>query len=505
MKALASVAVGLSLVGAPQVLAQQTAAPQNAQKPNIVLFLVDDMGWQDTSVPFWKEATPLNRRFRTPNMERLAVGGEVFTDAYATPVCTPSRVSLMTGANAARHRVTNWTGVRGQMTDDENPTLQPAPWNVNGLSNTPETPRAFFAPTLPGLLHGAGYETILVGKSHLGAAGTPGADPKNLGFDVNIGGSAAGHPASYLGTSNYADGGTHDVPNLEKYHGTKTFLTEALTLEANRAVNEAVAARKPFFLYLAHYAVHEPIQKDARFYQRYKDKEPGIPDVEARYASLVEGMDKSLGDVMDNLQKQGVADNTMVVFLSDNGGLSVGQRAAPHNTQNLPLRAGKGSIYEGGVRVPMIVRWPGVTKAATRCEAPVIVDDFFSTLLNIAGATAPASDGLDLRPWLRDAKAAAPDRALLWHFPNAWGEGGRDFAYYSALRSGDWKLIYRYEPRRFELYNLRDDIGEQHDLAAENPQQVQVLAGEMRRLLVERKAQMPLDKATGDSVPLPGA
>ncbi len=495
----------VGLLAATVGLAAPTRAqPAPTKNPNIVIFLVDDMGWQDTSLPFWKEKTPLNQRFRTPSMERLAAQGETFTNAYACPICTPSRVSLMTGWNAARHRVTNWTFQRDQQTDPQRPTLDSAPWNVNGLSNSPDTPRATFAPTLPEELRAAGYRTIHVGKAHWGAMGTPGADPTNLGFDVNIGGSATGQPGSYFGQKNYSDGGTHDVPGLDKYHGTNTFLSEALTLEANAQVNETIAEKKPFYLYMAHYAVHTPIQKDDRFYQKYIDT--GLSETESKYATLVEGMDKSLGDVMDNLEKQGVADNTVIIFMSDNGGLGAYDRTPPLNMQNLPLRSGKGSMYEGGIRVPMIVKWPGLTTAKTRSDVPVIIDDFLPTILgNTKGSEVPPNDGINLKTWLQNPTAAAPDRALLWHYPNSWGgSADRQFNFYTAMRRGDWKLNFNYADRKFELYNLRDDIGEHNDLAAKQPEKVKELAAEMRRLLIARKAQMPLDKATGAPVALPG-
>lgn len=495
---------------ATATLFAQSAPTKNAQsppKPNVIVFLVDDMGWQDTSLPFWKEKTPQNRMYHTPSMERLAAQGEMFTNAYANAICTPSRVSLMTGWNAAHHRVTNWTLHFDRGTDADNPALKPPLWNVNGLSNSPDTPRTVFAPTLPQELQKAGYTTIICGKGHLGATKTPGADPKNLGFDVSIASGAAGAPGSYLGQHNYSGrwrgaDPIWDVPGLEQYHGTDTFLTEALTIEANKAVNNAIAAKKPFFLYLAHYAVHVPLEKDDRFYQKYKDA--GLGDKAATYAAMVEGMDKSLGAVMDNLEKQGVAENTIIVFMSDNGGYSLEERGGPPGTQNAPLRSGKGSPYEGGLRVPMIVKWPNVTQKGSRCDVPVIVDDFMPTILRIAGVDAPRSDGLDLQPWLRDARKAAPGRALLFHYPNAWGEGGPSYAYYTALRRDNWKLIFRYAPRKFELYDVQEDIGEKNNLAAQQPQKVEELAGEMRKLLTGYNAQMPLDKKTGQPAAPPG-
>ena len=224
--------------------------------PNIVMFLVDDMGWQDTSVPFWKERTNFNDLYETPNMERLAKDGMKFTQAYATPVCSPTRVSLMTGMNAARHRVTNWTLEKDSMKRMEinHETLSFPEWNVNGLSPVSGIAKSVFASPLPQLLHNEGYFTIHSGKAHLGAIGTPGADPKNLGFDVNIAGHAAGAPESYLGTENFGNGKEGKevwaVPGLEKYHGEDIFLTEVLTKEALKAMDSAITAQQPFFLYM---------------------------------------------------------------------------------------------------------------------------------------------------------------------------------------------------------------------------------------------------------------
>lgn len=230
-----------------------------------------------------------------------------------------------------------------------------------------------------------------MGKAHFGAVGAPGADPRNLGFDVNIGGHAAGGPGSYLGTQNFlaksaawrnADR-VWDVPGLEAYHGKGVFLTEALTIEANKAVDQAVADGRTFFLYMAHYAVHVPFAPDERFYQKYKDA--GLDDTEAMYAALVEGMDKSLGDILANIQRHGLADNTIVLFMSDNGGLSAHGRGGTPHTHNRPLSSGKGSAREGGVRVPMIVKWPGVSQPGSRSDQYVMIEDFFPTILEMAG------------------------------------------------------------------------------------------------------------------------
>ena len=210
---------------------------QKEQPPNIILFFVDDMGWQDTSVPFWSKRTLFNEIYKTPNMERLAKKGVKFTNAYATPVCSPTRVSLMTGMNAARHRVTNWTLKPDQKQPMElnHPTLEFPDWNYNGISLQPLIPNTIYAKPLPKLLSEAGYHTIHAGKAHFGAIGYPSSNPINLGFDVNIAGHAAGRPGSYLGIENFGNGKTGNnvwaVPGLEKYHGQDIFLTEALTQE----------------------------------------------------------------------------------------------------------------------------------------------------------------------------------------------------------------------------------------------------------------------------------
>lgn len=483
--------------------------------PNVVLFLVDDMGWQDTSVPFHSEVTPLNRKFRTPNMERLAAGGMKFTQAYACCVCSPTRVSLMTGLNAARHKVTNWTLRKDASPDAKHPTLQPPLWNVNGLSPDPATPRAVCAPTLAQLLREAGYRTIHVGKAHFGAVDTPGADPRNLGFDINIAGHAAGGPGSYLGEQNFSGAWRKadrvwDVPGLEAYHGKDVFLTEALTLEANKALDRAVGDRKPFFLYLAHYAVHVPFAPDKRFYQSYRDA--GLDDTEAMYAALVEGMDKSLGDVLANLDRHGIASNTIVLFMSDNGGLSAHARGGTPHTHNAPLSSGKGSAREGGVRVPMIVKWPGVTAAGSVCKQYVMIEDFLPSILEMTGASArvkkvPPVDGVSFAPLLRGGAEAARypvGRALYWHYPNVWGPKGPGIGPHSAVRCGDWKLIYYHADQRSELFNLAADLGEQQNLAAAEPGKAKELAAKLASWLKDTGAQMPTDKKTGRTVPLPG-
>ncbi|MCX6561954.1 MAG: sulfatase [Candidatus Aminicenantes bacterium] len=500
---------GLAGLAASGIWSRLNAVPER-QRPNIVLFLVDDMGWQDTSEPFFRERTPFNKLYRTPNMERLARQGVKFTQAYACCVCSPTRISLMTGMNAARHRVTNWTLRRNISTDEPHETLLFPEWNVNGMCPTQGVERTALATPLPALLHRGGYYTIHCGKAHFGAIGTPAADPRTLGFDVNIAGHAAGGPGSHQGEHDYSAAWRNgdkvwDVPGLEAYHGTDTGLAEALTREALKALRKPLDEQKPFFLYMSHYAVHAPIEEDARFAARYKAM--GLDPIEARYASMIEGMDKSLGDIMAFLEAHGIADKTVVLFMSDNGGLSATGRGGEPNTHNKPLSSGKGSAREGGVREPMIVRWPGVVKPDTVNPAPLIIEDFFPTLLEIAGIdyapTVQTIDGLSFAPLLRGAKPVDTGRPLVWHFPNNWGQKGPGIGAHSAIRRGDWKLIYYHADRRFELFNLAEDIGEADNRIDRDGSVADALAALLTERLKAMSAQMPIDKRTGRQVEWP--
>lgn len=492
------------------VLVVVIVAPAQTQRPNILLFLVDDMGWQDTSVPFWKEMTAYNRLYVTPSMERLAAEGMKFTQAYAHSVCSPTRISLMTGMSAARHRVTNWTLHRNQSPDAPDKELEFPQWNVNGLQPVDSIERSVHATILPQVLRDNGYYTIHVGKAHWGATGTPGADPRNLGFDVNIAGHAAGGPGSYQGYRYFGNSekGGHTspwgVPGLERYHGDSTNLTEALTIEAKKAL-DARDPGKPFYLYMSHYAVHSPLEPDHRFYDKYK--EMGLEEPEARYASMIESMDKSLGDLLDYLDTHGLAQNTIVIFMSDNGGLSAAARGGTKHTHNHPLNSGKGSAYEGGIREPMIVRWPGKVKPASECNDYLIIEDFFPTILELAGIkryrTVQIVDGRSFVSSLLDGKSRQNNRALYWHFPNNWGPKGPGIGVTSTIRQGDWKLIYWYRDQRFELFNIPDDVGEQTNLAEQQPAIVKKLSNKLGQYLRSVDAQRPVLKSTGLPLPWP--
>ncbi|MEY3118700.1 MAG: Arylsulfatase, partial [Bacteroidota bacterium] len=279
---------------------------QNQKRPNIILFLIDDMGWMDSSVPFGDSAGLLNKQFKTPNLALLAKQGVKFTNAYANSVCTPTRTSILTGMNVTHHGVTNWTSpVKNNTTDAKDAQFNPAPWKINGVEINSIT-------TYPQILKQAGYYTIHVGKAHWGSAGTPMSNPLNLGFMVNISGHAAGHPQSYYGKDNYGNilgkSTYQSVPDLMNYHGSDTNLTEAMTLEAIKSLEEPIRLKMPFYLNMAHYTVHVPIQPDVRFYQSYLDE--GLDTANAKYASMVASMDKSLGDIMKYLTDKNIANNT---------------------------------------------------------------------------------------------------------------------------------------------------------------------------------------------------
>ncbi|QZT38015.1 sulfatase [Halosquirtibacter xylanolyticus] len=499
----------LALLASSQLV--QAKKTSKKLQPNIVVFMVDDMGWQDTSLPFWNKETYLNKQFHTPNMEKLASEGMMFTQAYACAICSPTRVSLMTGMNAARHRVTNWTLYKDKMNQGSPKGLKIPEWNYNGVGVDQAVSHTAYTPQpLPKVLQDNGYYTIHCGKAHFGAIGTPTEDPRSLGFDVNIAGHAAGGPASYLGSDNFAKpqkkNSIWNIPGLEEFHGKDIFLTEALTQKALQVVTDSVPSQKPFFLYMAHYAVHSPIMGDDRFVQKYIDQ--GLSPIEAKYASMVEGMDKSLGDIMYYLKKNNLEKNTVILFMSDNGGLSALARGGLAHTHNYPLSSGKGSIREGGIREPMIVKWPQVVKPNTKCDDYVIIEDFFPTILEIAQVKELPNkhqpiDGKSFTPLLEGQKNINNKRPIFWHSPNFWGPSGPGISFYSAIREGDWKLIYYHTNQKFELFNIKEDIGEHYNLACQQKDRTKQLAKKLSDYLREVKAQLPIIAKTGEKVPLP--
>jgi arylsulfatase A-like enzyme len=502
------------------IAAMNTPAFTAAQdRPNIIIFLVDDMGVMDTSVPFLTDSAgnakryPLNDFYRTPHMQRLAERGIRFNNFCAMSVCSPTRVSIMTGQNAARHRTTNWINP-----DQDNAgPLGPPDWNWRGLKSEDAT--------LAGLLRGAGYRTIHVGKGHFGPRGSEGAEPRNLGFEFNVAGASIGAPTTYYGAANYGNAGglvqksaPNAVPNLEKYHGTDTFLTEALTREAITLVSDSVNAGQPFFLHFAHYAVHSPFNADPRFAMNYIKS--GMPPQAQAFASLIEGMDKSLGDLLDHLESLGVAENTLILFLGDNGS------DAPLGHQHAvacaaPLRGKKGSHYEGGMRVPFIAAWlKGDATNPHQQRLPISagaiqnqvasVCDLFPTILNLVEVNAPTEhviDGLGLNSLMTGK--ADPDRseAFLMHYPHAPHRSD----YWTSFRDGRWKVIYHYVPSEasngshYQLFDLAEDPFEQSNLAISHPNELHKMMLGLIQSLKAHDAVYPLsdDQSTRRTPTLP--
>jgi arylsulfatase A-like enzyme len=415
----------------------------------------------------------------------------------------------MSGMNPAHHKVTNFTELLKDLpTDAADKELSPPQWNLNGLSPDPDIPRTVHISPLPQLLREAGYFTVHVGKAHFATAGTPGVNPYNLGSIVNISGNMAGMPRSYYAEENFGNTTEkfthHAVQDMAEYYGTNTFLTEDLTLEALKTLDYPIKEKKPFFLYMSHYAVHGPIETDVRFFQKYLDA--GLDTGQARYSAMIEGMDKSLGDIMAYLKRNNVDDNTVIFFMSDNGGQATTlAKGGKRLTQNLPLRSGKGSVYEGGIREPMIVKWPGVIKSGSITDQQVIIEDFYPSILEIAQIknrkTVQQIDGISFVQTLKGQKNMNSDRSLIWHYPHKWNKADYPgINYFSAIRQGDWKLIYDMKAKALELYNLKNDIAEGSDLAGKYPERVKTMAKALGEKLRNYQAQMPVYKATGKPV-----
>lgn len=514
LKPVIALSLILLFVSTNQAQAQpeNVATPATPDQPNIIIFLVDDMGLMDTSLPFLVDANgaperhPLNDLYRTPNMERLAAQGVRFSTFYAQSVCSPTRISILTGQNAARHRTTAWIAAER---NNRGP-FGPPDWRWTGIAADDVT--------LARVLQADGYRTIHIGKAHLGCNDVPGADPRNLGFDVNIAGNAFGQPGSYFGEDGYGHirgNASRAVLHLEDYHGTNTFLSEALTLEAIAEMDRSVEAGKPFFLHLAHYAVHTPFQSDPRFAEHYADLD--LANNAKRFATLIEGIDQSLGDVMDHLEATGIAENTLILFLGDNGSdAPLGSDHGHHSSA--PLRGRKATQYEGGMRVPFIAAWAAADETVpAQQRLPIAagvmqtqmgtVMELFPTLLALADLPMPEGhvvDGVDLATRFTGASDAARSTNFLMHFPHH-----HRTRYFTVLREDDWKLIYHYFPdtneaanlngSHYELFNLAEDPYETDNRADREPEHLARMVSAMIDQLEAEHALYPVD-AEGSEV-----
>ncbi len=447
-----------------QFLSSLLVAPAIAQRrsPNVVLILIDDYGWTDTG---YNGST----FYETPNIDKLASSGMVFTNSYsASPVCSPTRSAIMTGKYPARLHITAH--------------LQGATNRFHFSKVLPPNARLELPleeVTIAELLREQGYRTACIGKWHLGKQGFL---PSSQGFDVSLAGDEAGSTNNFF----YPEW-KKKIP-LEGKPGD--YLTDRLTDLAVDFVSEN--KNRPFFLYLPHFAVHTPIEGKPEKVAKYDAKsKPVNPQNYGEYAAMIESMDESVGRVMEALRESGVEDNTVVLFASDNGGVSSLEWKRRPVTSNLPLRKGKGHLYEGGIRVPTIVRWPGVTKAGSRSDEVVVAYDYAPTIAEMAGVPKSKSsvmDGLSITSLLKGG-AKLKRTANYWHYPHYSPQLGRPSA---AIRQGDYKLILFFEDNRAELYNLKQDISEAKNLADLQPAKTLAMRKQLEDWLKKTGAQLPV-------------
>ncbi|MDQ6678717.1 MAG: sulfatase [Acidobacteriota bacterium] len=396
---------------------------------NILFLLMDDLGWHDTG-PYG------NTFIDTPNLNRFASEGARFTNAYAAcPVCSPTRASIMTGKYPARLHLTDWIPGRKQ-----NPYAR-----VLTPSFEQQLPRSEV--TIAEALRGQNYRSAAIGKWHLGGAG---ASPTDRGFDRNVAGDYKGSPPKYFGPLT--------LPGLTLEPGE--FLTRRLSLEGDRFVREDPS--RHFFLYQAQFTVHVPLEAPGALVEKYRKRDIG--DSDPVYCAMVETADESVGALLKSVDESGQADRTIVIFFSDNGGVRYQAKRKPPITNNSPLRAGKGHLYEGGIREPLIIRWPGVTRPGSVIDTPVSSIDFFPTICEAVGTKYAPVDGVSLRPLLLGE--AGVERPLFWHYPHYSDQGGVPSG---AVRAGDWKLIEFYEDGRLELFDVSADPGERVNLIRKEP------------------------------------
>ena len=467
-------------------------------RPNIVLCLVDDWGVMDTSVPFSFDnyqdgAQPVVRAFntyyQTPNMEQLAADGMIFSQAYAQPVCSPTRVSLMTGLNSPAHGVTVHLNRDGTYERPSGSAVashrSPNNWRFEGM-NTTET-------TLPRLLSEQGYRSIHVGKGHVGSRNNITQDPLQIGFDVNRAGSNAGSPGRYIGNPGYSNA-NNPIPNIQEYEANGRFLTDALTEAMNDEIEDAVNDGVPFFSYMSYYAVHAPFTEDPNATGDYSD---AVSNSHRRFSTMVEAVDRSVGEIRAKLEELGVAENTLIILVGDNGSDSpalrnLGQINSSSIFSDYPIRGKKASCYEGGNHVPLFVAWAkadpdnafqqALPIAGGTVEHDIVsIVDLPTTILATADVAHPPMDGVDLRPYLASVPGTHRQQTLLVHQPNS-----HDSPFFTSYRRDDYKLIYHYyeDPAdQFELYDLANDRNESNDLTSTRPELVLDQAREMAQAL----------------------
>ncbi len=456
---------------------------KKGQTPNVVFILVDDLGWMDLGCYG-------SSFYDTPELDLFAEQAVRFTSAYsASPVCSPTRASLMTGHHPVRVNITDW--IPGFQSENAHDSLLETPQDIHNMP--------LEELTIAELFQNQGYKTFFAGKWHLGESEA--YWPEFQGFDINIGGNHKGSPTFPGGKGYYSPYGNprmEDGPEGE-------YLTDRLTEEAIRFID--ASGNQPFFLYLSFYTVHTPIQGCSAYDDLYRQRSLALPDSgrmltleehmgitrtnqsDYRYAAMVRSMDANVGRLLSKLEESGLLEETIIIFTSDNGGLTTTKNGGP--TSVLPLRAGKGWCYEGGIRVPLLISYPGILHPGRVSHQPVISTDLFSTLLELADIECPEglkSDGISLLPFLENPDALE-ERSLVWHYPHyhgsTWSPG-------SAIRLGSWKLVEFYEDGHVELYDLEKDLSESKNLSSALPELADSLKREMHRLLDEMGAAYPI-------------
>lgn len=475
------------LMTAALPVARHVSAQNNTDattaRPNVVFILADDLGWRDLSYAG-------SEFYESPHIDRIANEGIKFNFGYSTcQVCSPSRASLMTGKYPARLQITDWIGAAAGTDWKRNTKLLPAQYNRLLPAGDITMPEAFKA---------AGYKTFFAGKWHLGGEGSM---PEDHGFDINIGGHHRGSPPGgfFAPFNNPKMKDPAPGTSLPIHLGNKT----AEFIEANQG--------GPFFAYLSFYSVHGPIQTTPKLWKKYRDKAVAMGDApESRfiidrttpvrqvqdnpiYGGMIESMDDAVGIVLNKLHDLNLLDNTIVVFTSDNGGVSAGDGKA---TSNLPLRGGKGRQWEGGIREPFLIRYPAKIKPGSESNVPVIGTDFYPTLLELCGLQPMPQqhvDGVSLTPIFEGNPIA--ERRLYWHYPHYGNQGGEPS---TMISDGTWKMIYYYENQRVELYQILEDIGEQNNVAGDHPEIVKSMKKQMDVFILDTNAQLPFTNSNFD-------
>lgn len=455
-------------------------------KPNVLVMLVDDWGVTDLSVPFAYDTyddsgtpliTNLNILHKTPHLEALAANGMKFTQNYATPKCSPSRATILTGFHPTYHGITTHLNLAGTISDGPNN------WRYEGLDETDVA--------LPHMLASEGYRSIHCGKWHLGGAGDFAQYPTAMGFDVNIAGSQSGQPARYVATNSGFTTNARPMPNMAHYAGTGMYLTKALTIELNQAMSDAVDASLPFFGYMSYYGVHRPYTRNPDAVGDYSNAHSTNHEI---FATMIEAIDVSLGDVVEQLEELGIAEETLIIHLGDNGSESPvhgNQASIPLGIfSDFPMRGQKNDGYQGGSRVPLIISWAKPdSDHPFQLDLPIVADgvehdivgivDVAPTVLSITGAASQDLHGYDLSPYLRGEAGTHRPQKYHLHYPNANFPTG-NLTWY---REGDWKLMYNYGANSFLLYDLVNDPTESVDVAADEPDRVVQMARAMAQEL----------------------